>query len=225
MTSSGLGRMSTWQLGVKHSITKRVIPAPRREVRLCAVANPRRVPEPAQALSVQVERWLRGWSRRETALFGSWLKRVGCVRGNQSWRGGACAAYDVGPPGVPAACAAYDRACRAPLARPVRAGSQRHPGPLRGRHPERAGVRLVRGRRAVGAGVVPSVPVPPFRPALPRTNMPVQPIPGTTACTAQRSLPYRRRLVHAPWDPHGNVPGICAGEGFRRTLSGMGLGR
>jgi hypothetical protein len=76
--------MSTWQLGVKHSITKRCTRGPRREVRLVAVANPRRVCAPPVALSVQVERGLGGRSSKGCAITRSWLKRSGGVRANRS---------------------------------------------------------------------------------------------------------------------------------------------
>ncbi len=56
VTSSARGTLSTWQLGVKHSITKRCTREPHREVRLGSVAGPRRVCGPRVPLSVQVER-------------------------------------------------------------------------------------------------------------------------------------------------------------------------
>lgn len=76
--------MSTWQLGVKHSITKRCTRGPCREVRLVAVANPRRVCAPSVPLSVQVERGLGGRSSKGCATSRSWLKRSASVRANRS---------------------------------------------------------------------------------------------------------------------------------------------
>jgi hypothetical protein len=84
VTSSALGRMSTWQLGVKHSITKRCTRGPCREVRLVSVANPHRVRAPSRGLSVQVERGLGGRSSKGCAGGRSWLKRSGGVRVNRS---------------------------------------------------------------------------------------------------------------------------------------------
>lgn len=84
MASSALGRLSTWQLGVKHSITKRCTRGPYREVRLPRVAGPSRVRAPYWTLSVQVERGLGAWSAKGCAVSRSWLKSNGLVRGNRS---------------------------------------------------------------------------------------------------------------------------------------------
>lgn len=84
VTSSPPGTLSTWQLGVKHSITKRCTRGPCREVRLVPVAGPRRVRAAPGPLSVQVERGVEGCSAKGCAGNRSWLKRYGGVRGNRS---------------------------------------------------------------------------------------------------------------------------------------------
>lgn len=84
VTSSPPGALSTWQLGVKHSITKRCTRGPCREVRLVPVAGPRRVRAAPWPLSVQVERGVEGCSTKGCAGNRSWLKRYGGVRGNRS---------------------------------------------------------------------------------------------------------------------------------------------
>jgi hypothetical protein len=76
--------LSTWQLGVKHSITKRCTRGPCREVRLVAVANPHRVRRACEPLFVQVERGSGGGGGKECTVSGSWLKSVVRVRGNRS---------------------------------------------------------------------------------------------------------------------------------------------
>lgn len=84
VTGSPSGELSTWQLGVKHSITKRCTRGPCREVRLVPVAGPHRVRAPPQTLSVQVERAVGGSVRGVCAWPGSWPKTCGRVRGNRS---------------------------------------------------------------------------------------------------------------------------------------------
>jgi hypothetical protein len=84
VTSSPSGTLSTWQLGVKHSITKRCTLVPCREVRLAPVAGPRRVRATPGPLSAQVERGVEGCSAKGCAGGRSWLKRYGGVRGNRS---------------------------------------------------------------------------------------------------------------------------------------------
>lgn len=84
VTGSPSGELSTWQLGVKHSITKRCTRGPCREVRLVPVAGPHRVRAPPQTLSVQVEPAVGGSVRGVCAWPGSWPKTCGRVRGNRS---------------------------------------------------------------------------------------------------------------------------------------------
>jgi hypothetical protein len=84
VTGSPSGELSTWQLGVKHSITKRRTRGPCREVRLVPVAGPHRVRASPQTLPVQVERAVRGSSEGVGAWPGSWPKTCGRVRGNRS---------------------------------------------------------------------------------------------------------------------------------------------
>lgn len=76
--------MSTWQLGVKHSITKRRTHGRCWEVRLGSVAGPHRVLAPFSGLSALVGPGLGTRSAKECVLAGSWLKRYGSVCANQS---------------------------------------------------------------------------------------------------------------------------------------------
>lgn len=115
--------MSTWQLGVKHSITKRCTRGPCREVRLVAVANPRRVRAPSVPLSVQVERGLGGRSTKGWAITRSWLKRNAGVRANRS--------VDRLVPRTVTPATTGSRAARATLAAPVPAPFPR-PAPAAG---------------------------------------------------------------------------------------------
>ncbi len=78
VTSSACTGMSTWQLGAKHSITKRSTRGARREVRVSCMARPRRVSEPRMVLSSQVARGLAGHFARGRPQAGSWLKTYGC---------------------------------------------------------------------------------------------------------------------------------------------------
>lgn len=84
VTGSPSGELSTWQLGVKHSITKRCTRGPCREVRLVPVAGPHRVRASRQTLSVQVERAVEGSPGGVRTWPGSWPKTCGRVRGNRS---------------------------------------------------------------------------------------------------------------------------------------------
>lgn len=84
VTSSGSGALSTWQLGVKHSITKRGTQGRCREVRLNSVAGPRRVQAPSTVLSCLVARGLEAGDGKKCAAGRSWLKMYAVVRGNQS---------------------------------------------------------------------------------------------------------------------------------------------
>lgn len=84
VTSSACTGMSTWQLGAKHSITKRSTREPRREVGLPCMARPRRVRTPRLALSSLVARGLAGHFPKERLLARSWLKTYGCECTNPS---------------------------------------------------------------------------------------------------------------------------------------------
>lgn len=84
VTSSRSGTLSTRQLGAKHSITKRFIHGPRREVRVALMAHPRRVRAVRAVLSSLVARGLTGHFPKESPQPGSWLKIYGCARANPS---------------------------------------------------------------------------------------------------------------------------------------------
>lgn len=87
VTSSSCPAMSTWQLGAKHSITKRSTRGPHREVRLPRMAHPRRVHEPRMVLSSLVARGLAGHFATGGPLTRSWLKIYGCECVNPSVAG------------------------------------------------------------------------------------------------------------------------------------------
>ncbi len=97
--------MSTWQLGVKHSITKRFTRQLRWEVRMPCLPRHRRVQPPSPLLSAQVAGVLERVSRNRWVEGSSWPKNVGdqpCDQGTRQGCGVAgerpCAHREVGLP-------------------------------------------------------------------------------------------------------------------------------
>lgn len=80
VTSSAPARKSTWQLGVKHSITKRCTQGRCWEVRLWPMAGPRRVQTPPAGLSALVDRGLMGVRAKRCMPQALWLKSAGSVQ-------------------------------------------------------------------------------------------------------------------------------------------------
>lgn len=87
VTSSACPAMSTWQLGAKHSITKRSTRRAPREVRLALMAHPRRAQGPRIVLSSLVARGLAGHFTKGEPVARSWLKSYGCECTNPSAAG------------------------------------------------------------------------------------------------------------------------------------------
>lgn len=151
VTSSSCPAMSTWQLGAKHSITKRSTHGPRREVCISCMARPRRVREPRMVLSCLVARGLTGHFAKGWPVARSWLKICGREGVNPSAPGRTSRAVPTAPmrpcgrPGPPAA--GWRRLGRAGPGGVALGLAQQHPaGGGHGREAESRGCRPADGR-------------------------------------------------------------------------------
>lgn len=97
VTSSACPAMSTWQLGAKHSITKRSTRRAPREVRLALMAHPRRAQGPRIVLSSLVARGLAGHFAKGEPVARSWLKTYECECTNPSAAGRTSGAVPTAP--------------------------------------------------------------------------------------------------------------------------------